>query len=201
MEAPADPPVAPPGTDRDKENPREENTPGKMFSEFPFPEKGKGTSPRQFGTAQVTDPNLEQARTSVGAACGKPVEGVSDRSFPHFAVKNNLFYRVVKVGDKMVEQLLVPKCYISKVLYLAHSHLHGAHLGVGKTYDRILAWFYWPEVKRGCPGLLPTVRGMPENSPKGNLSKSIDPFTNNQYPFSEGSHGHRWTSAQVQSRT
>lgn len=47
-----------------------------------------------------------------------------------------------------MEQLLVPQHYISRVLYSAHSHLLGAHLGTEKTYERILRRFYWPGVKR-----------------------------------------------------
>lgn len=35
-------------------------------------------------------------------------------------------YRVVNVDNEVFEQLLVPKPYVSKVLYLAHSHVLGA---------------------------------------------------------------------------
>ena len=45
-----------------------------------------------------------------------------------------------------MEQLIVPRSYVSKVLYMAHSHLLGAHLGRDKTRDRVLARFYWPGV-------------------------------------------------------
>ena len=46
-----------------------------------------------------------------------------------------------------MEQLLVPKEFVSRVLFLAHTHQLGAHLAVQKTYDRILGRFYWPGVK------------------------------------------------------
>ena len=58
----------------------------------------------------------------------------------------------------MREQLVVPRVYVSKVLYMAHTHLLGAHLGMDKTRERVLARFYWPGVKQdverhcqGCP--------------------------------------------------
>ena len=43
---------------------------------------------------------------------------------------------------------MVPRPYVSKVLFMAHTHLLGAHLGMDKTRDRVLARFYWPGVKR-----------------------------------------------------
>ena len=58
-----------------------------------------------------------------------------------------MLYRVVEKGGEVVEQLLVPRPYISKVLFMAHSHLLGAHLGMDKTRERVLARFYWPGVK------------------------------------------------------
>lgn len=76
------------------------------------------------------------------------LEVVSELTNPHFAVKNKLLYRVIKIEGEVVKQLLVPKPYISRVLYLAHSHLLGAHLGTEKTYKCILRRFYWPGVKQ-----------------------------------------------------
>lgn len=70
-------------------------------------------------------------------------------TYPHFARENGLLYWVVKSNEgECVTQLFVPKPYDSKVLYLTCSHLLGAHLGPEKTYEQILARFYWPGVKR-----------------------------------------------------
>ena len=52
-----------------------------------------------------------------------------------------------KEGE-VTEQLMVPRPYVSKVLFMAHTHLLGAHLGMDKTRDRVLARFYWQGVKR-----------------------------------------------------
>ena len=41
-------------------------------------------------------------------------------------------------GGAVSEQLVVPRGYVSKVLFMAHTHLLGAHLGMEKTRERIL---------------------------------------------------------------
>ena len=66
---------------------------------------------------------------------------------PHFSAKGGLLFRVVEKGGKVIEQLLVPRPYVSKVLFMAHLPLLGAHLGMDKTRERILARFYWTGVK------------------------------------------------------
>ncbi len=44
--------------------------------------------------------------------------------------------------------MVVPSKFHSYVLCLAHEHLLSAHLGVTKTYHRILQHFFWPGLKR-----------------------------------------------------
>ncbi|XP_026112910.1 uncharacterized protein LOC113091546 isoform X1 [Carassius auratus] len=46
-----------------------------------------------------------------------------------------------------VRQIVVPVVYRDMILSVAHNGLAG-HLGVAKTYDRILRNFYWPGLKR-----------------------------------------------------
>ena len=135
-------PAGPPGTQEDASG-------EERFSDFPpapatdVPRRGEFTA-QQWG-----DPNLEMARQQVAAVDGKLCDGVSELNTPYFMVKKDMLYRVTKdrSGDE-IEQLLVPKMFITKVIYLAHSHQLGAHLGVDKTYDRIVARFYWPGVRR-----------------------------------------------------
>ena len=67
---------------------------------------------------------------------------------PHFSTGGGLLYRVVEKEGEVTEQLVVPRPYVSKVLFMAHTHLLGAHLGMDKTRDRVLGRFYWPGVKR-----------------------------------------------------
>lgn len=118
-----------------------------VFSEFPPAEILQGERLGRFGTAQLQDPALSQAWGNVQVVEAQLQDRVSRLTYPHFMIKNKLLYRVDQQRGEIVEQCLVPKPYASKVLYLAHTHLLGGHLGAEKTYERILTRFYWPDLK------------------------------------------------------
>ena len=44
-------------------------------------------------------------------------------------------------------QIVMPKCLCNDVLSLAHSSPLAGHLGVNKTYRKVLSHFYWPGLK------------------------------------------------------
>lgn len=44
-------------------------------------------------------------------------------------------------------QVVVPMAYRLQVLSLAHDHLWSGHMGVTKTYNRVLKHFFWPGLK------------------------------------------------------
>lgn len=44
-------------------------------------------------------------------------------------------------------QLVIPDSYRSHILALAHDHVLSGHLGITKTYERILRYFFWPGLK------------------------------------------------------
>lgn len=46
-----------------------------------------------------------------------------------------------------VFQIVIPKDYRQHVLSLAHEHLWSGHLGINKTYNRVLQHFFWPGLK------------------------------------------------------
>ena len=46
-----------------------------------------------------------------------------------------------------VYQVVVPKIYRSEILRLAHESPLGGHLGVNKTCDKVLKFFYWPKIR------------------------------------------------------
>lgn len=55
-----------------------------------------------------------------------------------------------------VFQIVVPKSYRQHVLSLAHEHLWSGHLGVNKTYNRVLQHFFWPGLKADVVGFCKT---------------------------------------------
>ena len=135
-----------------------ESPPLTEFSDFPLAVEGGEDRGGQFATAQLEDDTLKHAWGQVQVHEGGTRDSVSSRQYPHFSTRGGLLYRVVQRGGEEAEQLVVPRTYVSKVLYMAHTHLLGAHLGMDKTRDRILHRFYWPGVKknveeycRACP--------------------------------------------------
>ena len=137
------------------------------FAEFP---RGNAAPPEragEFAVQQWSDPNLEMARNQVAAVDGRLSEGVSALNPPYFVVKNGLLYRGASsaTGD-IIEQLLVPKAYVTRVLYLAHTHQLGAHLGVQKTYDRIAARFYWPGIRKAVEDFCRCCEACQKTSPR-----------------------------------
>ncbi len=49
---------------------------------------------------------------------------------------------------QIVKQVVVPPSYRSEILRLAHDGLFAGHLGVNKTYDRVIRHFFWPGIKK-----------------------------------------------------
>ena len=48
----------------------------------------------------------------------------------------------------MVYQIVVPKQYRSEILHLAHEGPLAGHLGINKTYQKVLQHFYWPGLRQ-----------------------------------------------------
>ena len=82
-----------------------------------------GFFPDQFATAQLQDDVLKHGWSHVLAHEGQARELVSCLPHPHFSTKGGLLYRVVEKGGKVTEQLVVPRPNVSKVLFMARSHL------------------------------------------------------------------------------
>ena len=124
-----------------------ESSPLTEFSDFPPTGRGEDR-PGQFATAQLQDDTLKHAWSHVLSHDGQVRDSVSTLPHPHFCTKSGLLYRVVEREGAVKEQLVLPRPYVSKVLFMAHTHVLGAHLGMDKTRDRILDRFYWPGIKR-----------------------------------------------------
>lgn len=54
---------------------------------------------------------------------------------------------IKNVECSTVYQIVVPTTFRLQVLSLAHDHVLSGHLGITKTYDRILHHFFWPGLK------------------------------------------------------
>ena len=71
-----------------------------------------------------------------------------------FYVKNGILMRKWRPPDVSAEdewtvnhQIVVPRVYHPEILNLAHETPMSSHLGVNKTYHKILNHFYWPGLK------------------------------------------------------
>ena len=71
-----------------------------------------------------------------------------------FYIKNGILMRKwrspeIPADDEWAvnHQIVVPKIYRSEILRLAHETPMSGHLGVNKTYHKILNHFYWPGLK------------------------------------------------------
>ena len=77
----------------------------------------------------------------------------------HFLLKEGILYRAFHCNTgEFIQQIVVPQCFRSKSLHLAHDTLCGGHMGNRKTRNRILQNFYWPGIFidvakfcRSCP--------------------------------------------------
>lgn len=105
-------------------------------------------------TEQQADPSLkallEHAVTSPEA--GKNCPG-------YFFNQELLMRRWVPHGkdqvDNSVEQVVLPVKYRQSVISAAHDAVAG-HMGVRKTYDRVLKHFFWPRLKRDISAYIKT---------------------------------------------
>lgn len=103
----------------------------------------------QIITLQKEDQSLAKCFDAV-KSLGKST--IKERNAEYF-VENELLMRKwwpITASDKewdVVYQIVVPTPYRQQVLSLAHDHELSGHLGITKTYNRILRHFFWPGLK------------------------------------------------------
>lgn len=97
--------------------------------------------------AQKGDPTLQKCRTN--AEVSSPY-----RRNCHYVWKDSVLMRKwvstlsePENEDDWVYQIVVPSKFRQSVLSLAHDHLWSGHLGINKTYHRVLRHFFWPGLK------------------------------------------------------
>ena len=79
-------------------------------------------------------------------------EMLKEKSVAYF-VDNGMLMRkwtssLIKGAERgAVFQIVVPVIYRPQVLALAHENPWSGHLGITKTYNRVLRYFFWPGLK------------------------------------------------------
>jgi len=98
---------------------------------------------QQFREMKKTDEDLptywEQSRNHTEEEYGKAT---------YVEINNLLYikYKPNRIDTEDVLQLMVPKPLRPQVIEYAHSSLLGAHLGIGKTINRVTSEFWWSGV-------------------------------------------------------
>ena len=160
-------------------------TVGPMPGLADFPESdGEPEDPEgRFGRAQREDPNLRNAWSRACLVEGVLQGRVSAPEPPYFKVYNGLLYRVCVCQGVPTDQLLLPRGYTSKALYLAHTHLLGAHLGMEKTHERLRTRFYWPGIKKAVEEYCRHCAECQLHSPKNVVPSPLIPLPIIDVPF------------------
>ncbi len=159
---------------------------------FPVPQDGEASgdsTPRiNLIALQEGDPTLSKILNNVmseseaaqAAVCYYKLNGVLMRKWRPLDASPNESWRVVN-------QIVVPEQYRSEILHLAHEAPMAGHLGINKTYQKILQNFYWPGLKRDVKSFCQSchacqlVGKLNQNSPLAPL-KPIPAFSE---PFSQ----------------
>ena len=69
-----------------------------------------------------------------------------DRVDTVFEVKDDILWRRRNEQGKVFRQVVVPEMLRTKVLSMGHDCIMSGHQGVKRTYERVIAHFYWPGV-------------------------------------------------------
>ncbi|KAK3548312.1 hypothetical protein QTP70_009582 [Hemibagrus guttatus] len=100
------------------------------------------------------------ARGAQDAGPSSPVNTHLGNPLPmaYFLVKGGLLYYRTKRRGKPCDLLVVPHSRTALLLYLAHTHLLGGHLGLRNTLEKLKDHFTWPRMQtevqafcRTCP--------------------------------------------------
>lgn len=101
----------------------------------------------EFMAAQLSDETLSKCLTSVISQ-----EEARSKKMAYIMEDGLLMRRWIsdacEESDSFaIYQVVVPTAYRSQVMSLAHDHPWSGHMGVTKTYERVLKHFFWPGLK------------------------------------------------------
>ena len=120
-----------------------------MFADEQHEGSDTKASRKQLIADQKTDPELRKLRETVAEEEERQTEDVN------YYIENDMLMRRWRPADASADeewrekhQIVVPPRYRKDILYMAHDALFSGHLGIKKTYHRILPYFYWPGLKK-----------------------------------------------------
>ena len=116
-------------------------------------EQGALTSPRLTRDQLIKDQQADQDLSIIAQRAGSEQEA---RDYPVcYFMKNGVLMRKWRPPHvpstqewEITYQIVVPKNCREEVIKLAHSTPLAGHLGISKTYNRILSHFYWPGLRK-----------------------------------------------------
>lgn len=125
----------------------------------------QGVSASQVGEISETKPvSLSRDQLVAEQKCDADLSALIDSAVSEvemdsllkgYVLRDNLLMRIWSPLNasgqddwSVVKQIVVPHRYRDEILTLAHDNPLAGHLGVNKTYDRILRHFFWPGLKR-----------------------------------------------------
>lgn len=99
--------------------------------------------------AQDRDPTIAPVKQSLSggppfASSDNPTSTLLNKEVSKLVVRENLLYRNVQRKGSEVQQLVLPKEYVTMVLKSLHDE--SGHLGIEKTLELIRDRFYWPKM-------------------------------------------------------
>ena len=112
-----------------------------------------------FNIGEITSKQLielqreDQSLTELWEGISEPHNLADDRISCYVNDKGLLARKFRNVNDdntsyNEVHQIVVPKCLRGKILKLAHDVAVGGHMGIAKTRDKILRYFWWPSIHK-----------------------------------------------------
>ena len=130
---------------------QDSESPDPTHSEGVEQERNKISDTLQRGQLSVCQKNDEELQPLMAGAL---TEDESKDVPVCFYFKNDILMRKRRPPDAPADeewliyhQIVVPSVYRNQILSIAHEIPFAGHLGVNKTYHRILNHFYWPKLK------------------------------------------------------
>nr|XP_033942276.1 uncharacterized protein LOC117449038 isoform X2 [Pseudochaenichthys georgianus] len=102
---------------------------------------------QEFMAAQLSDETLSKCLSSVISheeAKSKKMAYIMEN---HLLMRRWISDACEESDSLAIYQVVVPTTYRSQVMSLAHDHPWSGHMGVTKTYQRVLKHFFWPGLK------------------------------------------------------